>query len=69
VKMSNTSSLNQAEKTAAGKSAFAGDNEKVTLEDDVHRYPSFEQSSAYDILGQQDTDPALNKKMHIVNNV
>jgi hypothetical protein len=30
---------------------------------------SIEYNKAEDILGQQDIDPALNAKMHIVNNV
>jgi len=37
--------------------------------EDGPRQASFEVATADDILSLQDVDPALNAKMHIVNNV
>lgn len=53
----------------AAKDNYPKDTEKVALdepEDSVHG-PSI--GEGIDILGQQSIDPALNAKMHIVNNV
>jgi hypothetical protein len=44
------------------------DPEKYAAEAET-RDSSIDYGRSEDILGQQDTDPALNAKMHIVNNV
>lgn len=43
------------------------DKKPAAIED--ARLPSFDVAAADDILSLQDVDPALNAKMHIVNNV
>lgn len=53
----------------AAKDDYPKDTEKVALDerDDSIQGPSI--GEGVDILGQQSIDPALNAKMHIVNNV
>jgi hypothetical protein len=52
----------------AAHADFSKDPEKFGADTEI-RDNSIEYGKAEDILGQQDIDPALNAKMHIVNNV
>ena len=47
---------------------YAKDTEKYAADNEL-REASLDYGKGEDILGQQDIDPALNAKMHIVNNV
>jgi hypothetical protein len=45
------------------------DNDKIALGQQDVSFENQSIGSGQDLLGQQDIDPALNAKMHLVNNV
>jgi len=51
-----------------GAKELSEDPEKYSTDPET-RHTSIDYGKNEDILGQQDVDPALNAKMHIVNNV
>ncbi len=51
------------------KDGYPKDAEKLAVNDVPHQDTTLEVGSSEDVLALQDVDPALNAKMHIVNNV
>jgi hypothetical protein len=53
----------------ASKDGYPKDTKKVALGEPADSIHNLSVGEGVDILGQQSIDPALNAKMHIVNNV